>query len=290
MIASCRIAAPALLLLSLLALGACGRGSAELSTAYAGRLDALRQQGLGRTDAAPADAPWGAEELARNFARVVHAKDHPRREEQPLRKWRVPALYRFYHGDAGPDEAERAHMADLARRISAATGLEVREARELEDANLFILHLDYEEREALLRTADVDEDDADMTEIHELIGETHGNENNLCMFSTGWDTGDDERWTSIAVTVIRSELPTDWRMSCLDEEVTQMFGPQYDHPEVRPSMFNDDEEFLYLTDHDEAMLRLIYDPRLRSGMTLAQTTPIVREILAEGRIVPAPGS
>lgn len=255
---------------------------------YAGRLDALREVGRGRTDAAPADVSWGAEELARNFGRVVHAQDHPWREEQPLSKWRGPALYRFYNGEAGPDEAERAHMADLARRISAATGLEVREARELEEPNLLILQFDYEEREALLQEASLDGDGEKA--IYGLIGETHGSDDNLCMFSTGWDPGDEERWTSFAVTVIRSELPTDWRTSCLDEEVTQMFGPQYDHPEVRPSMFNDDEEFLYLTDHDEAMLRLIYDPRLRSGMTLAQTTPIVREILAEGRIVPAPGS
>ena len=86
----------------------------------------------------------------------------------------------------------------------------------------------------------------------------------------------------MAMTVIRSELPSEWRRSCLDEEVTQMFGPAYDHDSVRPSMFNDDEEFLFLTDHDEAMLRLIYDPRLRAGMTEAETGPIVAQILAEG--------
>ncbi|WP_339950933.1 DUF2927 domain-containing protein [uncultured Albimonas sp.] len=281
-----RRAAP-LLIAALLA--ACGKSSAELTAKYSRDIESLRQAGMARADSAPADAPWGPEDLARNFARVVHAQDHRRFDEQPLQKWRQPARYRFLYGDAGPSDEERRHMADLARRLSAATGLSVREADEDagEEANLNILFLDYEEREAVLAPLTPEERD---NLVYALIAETHGNDNNLCMFQVAYDVDDPETWTSYGVTVIRSELPRDWRMSCLDEEVTQMFGPQYDHDAVRPSMFNDDEEFLYLTDHDEAMLRLIYDPRLRSGMTRAQTTPIVRRILAEGGFGPAPGS
>ena len=82
--------------------------------------------------------------------------------------------------------------------------------------------------------------------------------------------------------LIRSELPPDWRRSCFDEEFAQILGPSFDHHDVRPSMFNDDEEFLFLTNHAAAILRLIYDPRLSPGMTRAQTEPLVRRILSEG--------
>ncbi len=267
------------LLLGAILLAACGKTSSELARGYERDLRAMKQDGYGRADTRPLDAAWTAEDLERNFAHVVHARDHGRFGEQPLRKWRSPGLYKVVSMGAGPQADERAHMRDLARRLSAATGLPVREAADDEVASIVILYLDYEERAAMLRVPDLETDNP---VLHELIEALQEDENRLCVYNTLHDAEDPEQWVTLAYTVIRSELPKEWRNSCLDEEVTQMFGPAFDHDDVRPSMFNDDEEFLFLTDHDEAMLRLIYDPRLRSGMTEAQTAPIVREILAEG--------
>ncbi|MGB5870515.1 MAG: DUF2927 domain-containing protein, partial [Albidovulum sp.] len=52
-------------------------------------------------------------------------------------------------------------------------------------------------------------------------------------------------------------------------------------PKARPSIFNDSEEFAALTTQDEMMLRILYDKRLRPGMTLAEARPIVETIAAE---------
>ena len=54
-----------------------------------------------------------------------------------------------------------------------------------------------------------------------------------------------------------------------------------DSPTARPSIFNDDEEFALLTRQDEMMLRMLYDPRLRPGMTEAEARPIVEAIAQE---------
>ena len=43
----------------------------------------------------------------------------------------------------------------------------------------------------------------------------------------------------------------------------------------------DDEEFALLTPHDALLLRILYDRRLRPGMTPAEATPIVETIAAE---------
>ena len=45
-----------------------------------------------------------------------------------------------------------------------------------------------------------------------------------------------------------------------------------------PSIFNDDEEFALLTQQDELMLRMLYDPRLRPGMTETEARPIVETL------------
>jgi hypothetical protein len=49
---------------------------------------------------------------------------------------------------------------------------------------------------------------------------------------------------------------------------------------VRPSIFNDDGEFALLTEHDEHLLRILYDPRLKPGMTAEEAMPLVRRIVA----------
>jgi hypothetical protein len=63
--------------------------------------------------------------------------------------------------------------------------------------------------------------------------------------------------------------------------MAQGMGLSNDSPEARPSVFNDDEEFALLTPHDEALLRILYDPRLRPGMTAEEAMPIVRAIAEE---------
>ena len=48
-----------------------------------------------------------------------------------------------------------------------------------------------------------------------------------------------------------------------------------DSDAARPSIFNDDDEFAYLTSHDEQLLQMLYDPRLSIGMTADEARPIV---------------
>jgi hypothetical protein len=80
--------------------------------------------------------------------------------------------------------------------------------------------------------------------------------------------------------VIRAEHPDLLRLSCLHEEIAQGLGLANDSPTARPSIFNDDEEFALLTRQDELMLRMLYNPALRPGMTEAQARPIVESLAA----------
>jgi hypothetical protein len=81
-----------------------------------------------------------------------------------------------------------------------------------------------------------------------------------------------------AFAVIRAEHPDLLRLSCLHEELTQGLGLPNDSPRARPSIFNDDEEFALLTDQDELLLRMLYSPELRPGMTPEEARPIVETL------------
>lgn len=93
---------------------------------------------------------------------------------------------------------------------------------------------------------------------------------------------------SQVVVLIRSEHPDLLRSVCIHEELAQAMGLANDSRTARPSIFNDDQEFGLLTEHDELLLRILYDPRLRTGMTLPEAEPIVREIAAEILAPPPP--
>ena len=80
--------------------------------------------------------------------------------------------------------------------------------------------------------------------------------------------------------VIRAEHPDLLRLSCIHEEIAQGLGLANDSPTARPSIFNDDEEFALLTRQDELMLKMLYNPALRPGMTEAEARPIVESLAA----------
>jgi hypothetical protein len=88
---------------------------------------------------------------------------------------------------------------------------------------------------------------------------------------------------SAVIVLIRAEHPPLTRMSCVHEEMAQAMGLPNDSPEARPSLFNDDLEFALLTEHDAILLRMLYDPRLRPGMTAAEVRPLLPAIVGDAR-------
>ncbi|WP_150122244.1 DUF2927 domain-containing protein, partial [Sulfitobacter sp. HI0129] len=94
-------------------------------------------------------------------------------------------------------------------------------------------------------------------------------------------SGGDPNVYTAAVAVIRTENPDLLRLSCIHEELAQGLGLANDSPAARPSIFNDDDEFALLTRHDELLLKMLYDPRLRPGMSAIEAAPFTRVIARE---------
>lgn len=67
---------------------------------------------------------------------------------------------------------------------------------------------------------------------------------------------------------------------CIVEEMLNIFGPQGDWPHARPSILNDDGEFIAMTAMDRLILQVMYDPRLTPGMPRAAAMAEVARIAA----------
>ncbi|MEL6217065.1 MAG: DUF2927 domain-containing protein [Pseudomonadota bacterium] len=161
-------------------------------------------------------------------------------------------------------------------RLTQATGLEIRRAEQ--DPNMLIFFLDEVGRD---QVGALFEREPEYRPLADLFSAWAADPKWPCSAEFYYHAPDrpDAYEIYFAVVYIRTEVTGLSRRSCIEEEIAQTLGLARDDPSLRPSIFNDDEEFALMTDHDAALLSLLYDERLRPGMTAATAMPIVRQIL-----------
>ncbi len=259
---------------------------AALRAYFAQVQDTLLSRGLMRTDDGRRDAPWGARQLADNFIRIALYDEFrstaggfvAQETESRLRRWVAPVRVSLRFGDSVPEArraTERARVASYLARLQAVTGHPITLAAG--PGNFVVAYVNEEERRGL---APVMRAAMPGMGANEIAAFTAMPTSTYCQVSAMSEIGTDVYIRAFAV--IRAEHPDLLSLACLHEEVAQGLGLPNDSRRARPSVFNDDQEFAMLTPMDEAMLGMLYDPRLRPGMTPAEARPIV-EVLARER-------
>ncbi len=72
-------------------------------------------------------------------------------------------------------------------------------------------------------------------------------------------------------------------LDCAYEEVLQSLGPINDTSSVPWTMFNDNVSMGYFDVYDQYILNLLYDPRIRPGMTVLEVRAVLPEVLTDVR-------
>jgi hypothetical protein len=70
---------------------------------------------------------------------------------------------------------------------------------------------------------------------------------------------------------------------CAYEELLQSLGPINDTSSVPWTMFNDSVSMGFFDVYDQYILNLLYDPRIRAGMTVAEVRAVLPEVLTDVR-------
>lgn len=70
-------------------------------------------------------------------------------------------------------------------------------------------------------------------------------------------------------------------VSCIVEELTQILGLPNDSKTIYPTIFSDRNTYKLLTGLDYLLLKLLYLPEIKNGMSKAEITPIIRKQLRE---------
>jgi hypothetical protein len=71
---------------------------------------------------------------------------------------------------------------------------------------------------------------------------------------------------------------------CAYEELLQSLGPINDTSSVPWTMFNDNVSMGFFDVYDQYILNVLYDPRIKAGMTLQEVKAVLPEVLADVRI------
>jgi hypothetical protein len=258
------------------------RASAALATYYTRVQADLLTRGLLRTDGGGPDTQFTDTMLVRNFERIALAEEYQRGagltpssgDSSAVKKWLKPIRVAVEFGTnvpAAQQPGDRAQVAQYAARLSRVTGHPI--TMSARDANFHVLFVSEDDRSSIaprIRQIVPDVAPSALRLFDTLPRAIH------CLviaFSEepgGFEYGQ-------AVAVIRSEHPDLLRQSCVHEEMAQGLGLGNDDPRARPSIFNDDDEFALLTSHDEMLLKILYDPRLKPGMSVEQARPVVME-------------
>lgn len=260
--------------------------SKRIQAYYKNIQDRLLAQGLLRTDGGGPDTPFTAQQLVDDFLRIALYDEYvvaggrfvAAQTVASLRRWTKPVRMQLIFGESSDAERQaldRQMTTQYVARLARVSRHDVRVTTG--KGNVFVLFLNKDEQKAFGPRLKELIPRIDDTTVNEIVNSPRST---FCA-AFGLSDPDVPSVYDSAVVLIKQEHTDLMRQGCIHEELAQVLGLVNDSPDARPSIFNDDEEFTLLTHHDELLLRMLYDPRLRPGMTISQARPIVEQIAAE---------
>lgn len=251
-----------------------------LTKYYADLEQDLLTRGLLRTDGGGPETPYDAEDLAENFETLAFYDEYATASDGGaggLGRWEQPVRLVPVFGpsvSAAQAKRDRATLAAYAARLARITGHPVTVGA---SGNFTVIF------------AGIDDADYVESKVRQLLPNLSASDVALfatpprkfyCLVFAGGPQRDPLNY-SRGVALIRAEQSELMRDSCIHEEIAQGLGLRNDSPRARPSIFNDDDEFARLTSHDEKLLQILYDSRLRVAMSADEARPTVARIAQE---------
>lgn len=184
--------------------------------------------------------------------------------DKPLIKWNTPIRIWVNHkvGDRDlHDELTNAHIAHLTK----ITGHPILRVSAREQANvIWVFSQESEWR----------------NDIEKEIGRFALSNTFGAICKAGYKATSSGTITSASVIIPVDQAREHGKLlACIVEEITQVMGLPNDTESAYPSIFNDQTPEDLLSPLDVILLKLLYSPQLKPGLSRAQAQPIVRQLL-----------
>jgi hypothetical protein len=201
------------------------------------------------------------------FKTAFGAEYHLAGRVDRIRKYDAPVRV-FAEGNRADRKAQLAKVvADIARRVQH---LDIAMAETSEGANL---------RVKLVRDRDL------FGTISTFYGserarEIRGSLDPQCLSGFRKNEKFEIEHSDVILTVDNGDFVF---LDCAYEELLQSLGPINDTSSVPWTMFNDNVSMGFFDVYDQYILNILYDPRIKAGMTVAEVKAVLPEVLADVR-------
>lgn len=211
---------------------------------------------------------WPSATLASEFQELVFsgsASDR-RQDSVPLQKWTVPVRIVTFFDDSVPraiQEADRRFLLSLALRLEHFTGHPVKLVESRPNMRVFVMN------EAKIANAGT-------------AGRTLAarDRSQACTFKATSGEPPESGLKEVSI-YIRSELPERLRHRCYRQQMTRGMGFLGVSGDISPTVLSTIDAADEFTSFDDLMLRMLYDPRLKSGMTRSQARLPIHDLSTE---------
>lgn len=216
-------------------------------------------------------ADWqSVDYISQSFIRIALQNEYAEREST-LRKWIKPLRYRFEHrtGDQSlHEQISEIHLQHLA----SITGLEI-QPTDGQQANLEIIF----STEQLLSDELAEDMQIDSRAMRDQLSR-----DSICIANIRVNSTGEIQQARVIIPVDRARANAKL-LSCVVEELTQILGLPNDSQQVFPSIFNDHSHDNVLSGLDEILLRLLYEPALKPGMSEQEVRMEIDRLLQTSR-------
>jgi hypothetical protein len=208
-------------------------------------------------------------EIADGFLKTAFgAEYHLAGRVDRIRKYLMPVRV-FADGNRPDRKAQLAKVvADIGRRVQH---LDIAMAGTLDDANVVV---------KLVRDRDLDRT---ITSFYgrERAKEIHSSLDPQCLSGFRKNEKYEIEHSDVILTVDNGDFVF---LDCAYEELLQSLGPINDTASVPWTMFNDNVSMGFFDIYDQYILNILYDPRIKAGMTVEEVKAALPEVLADVRI------
>ncbi len=202
------------------------------------------------------------------FKTAFGAEYHLAGRVDRIRKYDVPVRV-FAHGLNRPDRKTQLAkvVADIAQRVQH---LDIAMAETGEGANVLVTLV--RDRD-LLRTIQSSYGNERASEISKSLDPQ-------CLSGFRKNDRFEIEHSDVLLTVDNGDFIF---LDCAYEELLQSLGPINDTSSVPWTMFNDNVSMGFFDVYDQYILNVLYDPRIKAGMTVAEVRDVLPEVLADVR-------
>jgi hypothetical protein len=203
------------------------------------------------------------------FKTAFGAEFHLAGRVDRIRKYDMPVRV-FAVGANRPDrQAQIAKVvADISRRIAH---LDIAMAATSDDAKVVV---------TLVRDRDL------FRTIRNFYGDQRAREiasslDPQCLSGFRKNEGSEIEHSDVILTVDRGDFVF---LDCAYEELLQSLGPINDTSSVPWTMFNDSVSMGFFDVYDQYLLNILYDPRIKAGMSVEEVKAVLPDVLADVRV------